>query len=224
MVALGSNTHRKDRPKSYAVKKITGDISLSGKGDDLRWRSAQAVSDFNYPWEKAPPLPTTFKALHNGDWLYGLFEIQDPKVYLSQHTNEKTEVAASSRAEIFFKIDDHLTPYYCLEIDPTGRVMDYKASYYRQFDMEWSWPKGHLLAKTTQTIDGYSIEIAISKKSLKELGLLNDKTLQVGLYRADCFPQPQGPPEFKWISWEKPDSKTPDFHIPSSFGLLQLEG
>lgn len=29
--------------------------------------------------------------------------------------------------------------YYCMEIDPSGHVMDYSASYYRKFDYEWNF-------------------------------------------------------------------------------------
>lgn len=151
-----------------------------------------------------------------------MFDVSDPAVYIHVEKNDKSEVAASSRAEIFFRSDDRLDPYYCLEIDPLGRVLDYEGTYHRHFNEKWSWPKDHLIVKTNRRDDGYTLEFAISKVSLEKLGLLKEGTLQAGIFRADCV-RTSGETEFKWISWENPDSKTPDFHIPSSFGLLQLE-
>lgn len=223
LVTIQTLTHNKEGLKTYSVKKITADINTTGKGDDPLWNNAAVLSDFDYPWEKEKPQPTAFRALHNDEWLYCLFQVTDADVNLRQVTDDKREVAASSRAEIFFKIDDQLNPYYCLEIDPLGRVLDYRATYHRKFDIGWTWPAEHLIVKTEKRKDGYSIELAIRKEYLEELRLLKNKTLQAGLYRADCSVQAQGDADFKWISWVKPHSKTPDFHIPSSFGILRLE-
>lgn len=202
--------------------KIDEAIAINGRGDDRQWNAAHPLSDFSYPWETGQPHPTTFKALHNNDWLYCLFEVSDPSVHIFRKHDHKLEVVASSRAEIFFKIDDKLNPYYCLELDPLGRILDYRGQYYRTFDNEWSWPQGHLIVKTNQTDEGYTVEVAVSKDSLRRLNLLNGDTIQAGLYRADCFPNGTDEPDFKWISWVKPASETPDFHIPSSFGILRL--
>ena len=223
IVALGTPKNFKEGMKTYSVKKITDTIQLSGKGDHILWNSAQTLSDFSYPWEKGKAPFTKFKALHNDEWLYCLFEVDDQNVNIFQDKNHKTEVASSSRAEIFFKIDDKLDPYYCLEIDPLGRVLDYEGTYHRNFNVDWSWPDGHMIIKTELRKDGYTVEVAFSKASLENLGLLKNNILQAGLYRADCTPRSKGDPDFKWISWVKPDSKTPDFHIASSFGILQLE-
>ncbi|HEY9489079.1 MAG TPA: carbohydrate-binding family 9-like protein [Chryseosolibacter sp.] len=220
---LATFTSSKEKMETYSVKKINDKIVLSGSGNDPHWKDAPALSDFRYPWEIGAAPLTKFKALHNDEWLYCLFDVEDPHVMIFQDNNHKSEVASSSRAEIFFKIDDRLDPYYCLEIDPLGRVLDYEGTYHRKFDLKWSWPQGHLIIKTHRRNDGYSVEFAISKSSLKELRLLKDQTLQAGLYRGDCYRNADGETDFRWISWVQPDSPTPDFHIPSSFGILNLE-
>lgn len=198
------------------------ELSLTGKGDDPAWAKAPLLTDFRYPWENKQAPPTRFQALHSGEWLYCFFDVTDPAVHIPTNTGDKMDVVNSSRAEIFFKANDAMNPYYCLELDPSPRVLDYQGFYHRNFDFTWCWPAGHLQIKSHQRLDGYSIEVAISKRSLRELGLLNSDVLQAGLYRADCTPRPGKEPDFKWISWVMPDSETPDFHIPSSFGLLKL--
>lgn len=223
IVAAATLTNFTRAQDTYSVKKINGKLSLTGKGDDPRWQQAQSLTDFHYPWEREAVPPTLFKALHSEDWVYFLFVVTDDDVNIRKETNHKTEVAASSRAEIFFRIDEKLTPYYCLEIDPLGRVLDYEATYHRKFDTNWSWPDDQLVIKTEQRKDGYSVEFAISKKSLQQLKLLQNNTLQAGLFRANCTFRENGDPDFKWISWLQPDAPTPDFHIPSSFGKLHLQ-
>jgi len=224
LMATGILYHPTEGSKTYTVKKIQGkELVITGKGDSPLWKNAKELSDFTYPWEKEKPPFTSFKALHSTDWLYCLYNVFDDNINIFVDKNVKSEVGASDRVEIFFKIDDRLSPYYGLEMDPLGRVMDYKAEYYRKFDSKWEWPAGQLIIKTEVRKDGYTVEVAISKKSLKELGLLKDATLMAGLYRGNCIALKGNEANLKWISWVRPDSETPDFHIPSSFGILRLE-
>lgn len=212
-----------DAIKVYPVRKIEGALNVSGRGDDPLWKHAALLEDFTYPWENDIPHPTRFRALHNADWVYCLFEVTDPDVHIFQEQGDKWEVAASSRAEIFFRIDEQLSPYYCLEIDPLARVLDYRGNYHRKFDRGWSWPENGMVVKSHHSATGYTIEVGFTKSSLQQLGLLKDNLLQAGLYRADCLPGKNGERVFKWISWVPPASPSPDFHIPSSFGKLELE-
>jgi len=209
--------------KTYTVKRIQNELLVTGEGDSPLWATAVELSDFIYPWENEEPPVTSFKALHNSDWLYCLFRVKDANINLFVDKNAKSEVASSDRVEIFFKIDDLLSPYYGLEMDPLGRVMDYKAEYYRKFDSGWSWPAGEMVIKTDLRKDSYTVELAFSKKSLNALGLVKTKRLLVGLYRGNCIALKGKEATLKWISWVKPDSPTPDFHIPSSFGVFILE-
>jgi hypothetical protein len=212
-----------ENPKTYPVKSIQDDLPVTGKGDNPLWKKAVELTDFVYPWEteKAPPM--TFKALHSKDWLYCLFEVKEGNILVYVNKRDKTDVLNSDRAEIFFKQEDNGLPYYGLEMDPLGRVYDYQAEFIHKFDATWSWPAGQLVIKTNRSRDGYTVEIAISKASLRQLGLLKDKTLHAGLYRGECVKLVGDQATLKWISWVKPISETPNFHIPSSFGVLLLE-
>ena len=210
--------------KSYPVRSPGEEIlSISGYGNSELWKKAALLSDFHYPWDKGIPPPTTFRALHNKDWLFCLFEVTDNNVHILRNSDNKWEVASSDRVEIFFRKDDKLLPYFCLEIDPLGRVLDYKAEFHRKFDITWSWPKDQLIIKTSQSEGGYIVELAIGKNSLRQLGLLGGNKLEAGLYRAECMQDDDPQNHMKWISWLKPASEIPDFHIPSSFGTMALE-
>jgi len=209
--------------ESYPVKPVAETISITGKGDDPLWKNAVELSDFIYPWEDADPSFTSFKALHNNEWLYCLFNIEDDEVLIYTDRNEETDALNSDRAEIFFKTRATTLPYYCLEIDPVPRVFDSKGQFQKQIDREWDWPKDQLIVRSARSENGYSIEIAISKQSLATLDLIRGNRIEAGLYRAECVHLDGRKATFRWVSWIKPDSETPDFHIPSSFGTLILE-
>lgn len=210
--------------QTYQVKKVpAGSIQVDGGGASQAWSQASLLPDFVYPWDSAAAPATSFAALWDGDWFYGLFRAQDDSVITLVKDNNKMEVGASDRVEIFLKKDDAMNPYYCLEMDADGRVLDYNAFYYRKMNYPWHWPDGQLIIKTSRIQKGYILEFAISIRSLKELGLLSDGRLQAGLFRAECVGFVNGRADLRWISWIRPRSDHPDFHIPSAFGTLILE-
>ncbi|HTI08193.1 MAG TPA: sugar-binding protein [Puia sp.] len=210
--------------QTYLVKKIVpGAVQVSGKGDSRGWGQANVLTHFVYPWDSAAPPATSFAALWDGEWLYLLYRVKDDSVIVPVKKNDKKEVGASDRVEIFLTTNPTLTPYYCLELDALARVLDYTASYYRKMDYDWQWPRGQLIVKSSPTPDGYVVEAAISIRSLKELGLLKNGRLLAGLFRAENMGVVNGRADLRWISWVRPTSSKPDFHIPSAFGVLVLQ-
>lgn len=208
----------------YHVKKVPkGSVKAGDMGSTQIWARAELLSDFIYPWDSVAAPATSFAALCDGDWLYGLFRATDDSVITFVKDNNKMEVGASDRVEIFLKKDDSMNPYYCLEMDADGRVFDYDAFYYRKMNYPWHWPDGQLIIKTSRTQHGYILQFAISIQSLKDLGLLMDGRLQAGLFRAECKGFINGRADLRWISWIRPKTEHPDFHTPSAFGTLELE-
>lgn len=210
--------------QTYSVKKVTpGAVTMTGVGQSAAWSTANKLTHFIYPWQKEIPPATTFAALWDGQWLYCLFTAVDDSVNILKVTNDKRESGASDRVEIFFKKDDAMMPYYCLEMDAAGRTLDYSANYYRKMQYSWNWPKDQLIINTTRTTTGYQLQAAIGIPVLLQLGLLQKNRLQAGLFRAECTSIQNGKPNFNWISWIDPKSVQPDFHIPAAFGVLILE-
>lgn len=208
----------------YHVKKIRpGDLNINGKADSNTWSRAGLLTHFSLPWDSGLAPATSFAALWDEAWLYCRFLVKDDSIITYVKNNEKRETGASDRVEIFFKQDDRMQPYYCLEMDAAGRIMDYSAMHYRQMNYLWQWPAAQLQVKTVRTKDGYILEAAISLASLKQLGLLKRNRLQAGLFRAECTGIENGRPNFKWISWINPSVPEPDFHIPAAFGILLLD-
>src|SRR5690242_1642703 len=84
--------------QTYQVKKVpAGSIQVDGRGTSQAWSQASLLTDFVYPWDSAAAPATSFAALWDGDWFYGLFRVQDDSVITLVKDNNKMEVGASDR-------------------------------------------------------------------------------------------------------------------------------
>lgn len=185
------------------------------------WDQAAHLSDFSYPWRTEPVPETIFYAYHDEEHLHFRFVAYGPPPLVHVESNHKLEVIHSERIEIFFRSNEAMRPYYCLEMDPHGRVLDYRANHYREFERDWQWPSDLLI--TTSIEDGYySFEGAFRLDDLRQLDLLKGREIETGLYRGHCSELKDGKGTIKWISWVDSGTENPDFHVPTSFGLLEL--
>ncbi len=210
--------------QTYSIKRVApGAVTITGRGDAKAWGKANTLTNFAYPWDSSAAPATSFAALWDGQWLYCLYRVKDDSIICPVHSHNKIDVGASDRVEIFLKASDSMSPYYCLELDATGRALDYQAHYYRQMNYAWQWPQGQLLVKASLLKDGYIVEFAIGIPALQQLGLLQNNRLQAGLFRAECKGIINGKADLHWISWIRPGVSQPDFHIPAAFGMLLLE-
>lgn len=207
----------------YEVNKIDSPFQLSGNGTAEAWNSANVLTEFSYPWREENAPLTEFKALYDETHFYFLYRAIDPDIITKEGALAEKAALNSDRIELFFKGIDDTQPYYSLELDALGRTLDTKATFGQKVDFDWTWPANQLIVKSSMDEHGYWVEGSISFASLRNLGLYHDDNiLRTGLYRAEYITGPNGRVSPKWISWIKPDSKTPNFHIPSSFGTLVL--
>ena len=117
-----------------------------------------------------------------------------------------------------------MNPYYCLEIDTAARVMDFIALPEKNFDFKWNWPKNDLVVQSSRTENSFTVEGKISIESLKQFNLIKGSTIETGIFRAKYVEKGDLNFEPTWISWVNPNTETPNFHTPSSFGELILMG
>ena len=213
----------KPKLKSYNVQKIPNNqLEINGKGNHPLWKKAVEVADFSSPWDAAPVKKIAFKALWDNVNLYCCFKVEDTDIHIDTTDNTKSSINNSDRVELFFRTNDQLNPYYCLEIDPSPRLMDFKAKPNKEFDFNWNWPKNDISIKSDFQNDFFTVEIAISLASLNQLDLLKNGKIETGMYRAKYNLQTNGTYEPTWITWVNPNTETPNFHTPTSFGILNL--
>lgn len=210
--------------KTYSVNPIpTNQLIISGKGDDNLWSRAKVLKDFSSPWEDIIDTETEFKALWDEDNLFFCFHITDSEIHIDNTDNSFDSINVSDRVELFFRVSTSLNPYYCLEIDPSPRIMDFKVFPNKNFDFNWNWPRPGLLVKSYSNSKGFSVEGKISMTSLKALNLLHDEKIETGIFRAKYYKTKDLSYCPIWMTWVDPEIESPNFHTPSSFGILKLE-
>lgn len=209
--------------KNYTVNRIEENIlQINGLADNPLWQQAEVLTDFSSPWDNSQPEKIEFRALWDLKNIYLSYTVYDTNIHIDRKDDSVDSIGESDRVEIFFRTDENLNPYYCLEIDPTPRIMDFKASPAKKFDFDWNWPKNDIVIKSHITEEYFVVELAISIQSLMNFNLIKGHTIEAGLFRAKYKKQQNNLFEPTWISWVDPDTENPNFHIASSFGTLTL--
>jgi len=196
------------------------DINIDGTLEE-QWNEANVLDHLIAPWNKGVIDETIFKAFHTDSHFYFSFNVKDNDIILEQSfEDEEDNAVRSDRVELFFRKPHQLSPYYSFEMDAAGRVFDSKGVFYRSIEQQWNIDPRALTIKTSRTNQGYILEGSLNKGTLKDLGLISDDgILRTGIYRGNYKLDTE---KVEWITWVTPDSAYPDFHIPSSFGTLQL--
>lgn len=159
------------------------------------------------PWDGLDD-GTVFRCFTDSVNLYFVYEVEDSTVTLTENFTGERDVEPEDRVEIFFSPDSGMARYYCAEIDPIGRIMDYSAEYYAKLDYNWDFSSLHTVSKLTE--DGYVVAGKISLSELEGLGIDLYNGFHMGVFRADF--RTDG--SVTWFSYVETDDPAPDFHRP----------
>jgi hypothetical protein len=194
------------------------------KSDEISvlWEKANCLTDFSSPWKKDSISKIEFRAMWDLENFYFNFRVFDTEIYIDKKDDSLESIGNSDRVELFFRTNESLNPYYCLEIDTKGRIMDFKAYPNKDFDFSWKWSKDDIEVKTSKDEISFTVEGRISIQSLNDLSLIQNNTIEAGVFRAKFSLVENLQYEPTWISWVDPNTETPNFHIASSFGKFVL--
>ena len=128
---------------------------------------------------------TRFCCHSTADRFFFQFDAADSTLTLVEPFTGERDVDPEDRVEFFFAQDRKLSkPYYCAEIDSEGRVMDYKATFYRAFDFGWNFMTLQVRSMTTPW--GYRVAGSIAREELESLGLDLDGGFWMGVFQGDA--------------------------------------
>ncbi len=186
------------------------------------WSAAEVLADFTFPWENRIAPQTEFRALWNETHFHFRFDCQDDDLVLPDGATAKDRALGSDRVEIFFAPDLSLKPYYCLEMSPKADVLAYEANFYREIN--WDWQCEGLQIDAHIDNDHYTLSGSIPLETLRSLNVLKPGSCEffAGIYRAEFSHSPDGTIHSGWMPWVNPNTERPDFHVPASFGMLDL--
>ncbi len=209
---------RLKQPDTFLIEYHTSEIQIDGDIDGMEWSRSTTLTDLYSPWAPAERDSTIFRCFFSQKYFNFCFEVIDRTLTVLEYTDEIT-VAKGDRVELFFSPSSKLSSYYCLEINPNGYILDYKAQLYRKFNYLWNFNHRDIVGKITST--GYVVERRISLSELKKIDIDLDKGFCLGISRADFTGENEN--SVIWYSWLNPHTKDPDFHIPSAFGKCKMK-
>jgi hypothetical protein len=228
---------------AYRVRRLDkAEITVDGRADEPQWAQAAVERHFIFPWKKIEAPATEFRALCDGADLYFTFRVHDEDVVVLGTLRDEEDAVFEDRVELYFALDDRMQDYYALEIDSRGRAFDYRGKYYRQLDTAWKCPGLETAASALE--DGYAVEGRLPLESFTQMGfpkLQPGVKIRCGLFRAEFSHDRSGrpvviketihnrgrrldgpPPIEAWMAWIDPRTEEPDFHVPTSLGLLEI--
>lgn len=180
-----------------------------------------AITEFTFPWSDRLAPRTSFRAFTDVERLHFVFEVQDKDIVIAPTWTGESTLDGEDRVEIFIARDAALQDYHCIEIDALGRVHDYAAQHYRKFDSRWNCEGLQTTAQRTAT--GYIVKGSLPLATLSALSghpVMRGSTIRIGLFRAEFYGKDErthGAADDNWLSWVRPDTRQPDFHVPSAF-------
>lgn len=165
---------------------------------------ASGFDSFHAPWSGLDD-DTRFRCFSDEESFNFVYFVNDTTITLKEPFTGEDDVNPEDRIEIFFSPSLSMEKYYCAEIDPLGRIMDYSSNNKREFDFSWNFKTLRTVGQLTDT--GYIVEGRIEKSELVELGVdLNG--FWMGVFRDDFadFHEPI------WYSVVPTDDEFPNFH------------
>lgn len=166
---------------------------------------------FHAPWSGLDN-DTRFTCHATKDRFFFSYEVTDSTLILTEPFTNEMNVNDEDRVEFFFSpTKDLKKPYYCAEIDAKGRVMDYKATFYRQFDFSWNFSTIETHSKITPW--GYRVGGSVTLDELRQLGIRLEKGFWMGAFQDEA----NADGNINWFSLISTDDKEADFHQPKVF-------
>ncbi len=209
--------------EANVIPKIGATAVHDGQMNEPAWQKALVLTGFKLPWNlDETPAATELRLFHNGNRLYFFYTVEEKSMLLTEPFTKEFDVASEDRIEIILEALAPLKQYYCCEMDYKGRVLDYCARFFRDFDFTWTFPK--LEFSGCKTAKGYNVEGSYDLDTLRQLEILKpDNSFTAGFYRADFRKQPDGTVLELWYCRVKPKTANPEYHVPGMMQLFRLQ-
>lgn len=166
------------------------------------------IDGLHAPWDGLDDV-TRFRCHADDERFYFHYEILDSTMTMIDDYQGERTIDWEDRAEIFFSTTADMKNYFCAEIDPMGRRMDYSSSYGQPLDYDWNFKT---MRQAGQVFDGgYIVSGSVARAELEGLGVDLDGGFYLGVFRADFHEDGS----VNWYSAVSTDDESPYFHKPN---------
>ena len=168
-------------PQNYMCHKADGYITVDGKSDEQSWKGApwtDHFTDIEGNLKPEPTYKTRVKMLWDEEYMYFFAEMEEPHLWATL-TERDAVIFHDNDFEIFIDPDGDTHNYYELELNLFGTLWDLLLTKpYRDSgqavdawdvrDIKYALDLRGTLNNTSDTDEGWSIEVAIPWKVLEE--------------------------------------------------------
>lgn len=166
----------------------------------------RSVKVLHAPWDGLDD-ETEFTCQVKDGRLCFSFAVVDSTMTVSEDYPGERTVDFEDRVEVFFSRDSLMSSYWCAEIDPKARPMDYAAHFGQPFDYGWNFSTLECDAALTSV--GYRVTASVALSELQKLGI-DTRAFWMGVFRADFHPDMT----VNWYSLVPTDDQSAYFHKP----------
>ena len=198
MAAACGNMTEKDGHEPFVIGAVTG------------------IDGLHAPWDGLDD-STSVRFFADSEDLCIVCEVEDTTLAVTEDYRGENDVEPEEMVVVFFSAGPDMELYYCAEIDPLGRVLDYSCRYPSQ--MDYGWDFSTLRVMSGLTADGYAVSLKVSLSELESFGIDTAAGFYMGIFRADF--RPDG--SVNWYSHVKSDDASPNFHQPKMLFYTRTE-
>jgi hypothetical protein len=213
----------------YEIHKITEPITLDANWDKEVWKNVPALNVALYMGDEPKHQPKTqAKLLYDDQAVYVIFRVEDQYVRaVAQKTQDS--VCRDSCVEFFFTPDKNLQDYYFnVEMNSGGTFLfHYNPEPWKNRPMELADCQqvqvAHTLPKiidpeiTEPTI--WCVEYRMPFDILEKYSSVT-KPVPGVIWRANFYKCADQTSQPHWLTWNKVDNPSPNFHLPQFFGTV----
>lgn len=211
-----------ESPERYEIAYTNSSILIDGRLNEVAWKSAPPVGEFQFPWWKEGKKEgTAAKMLWDDTYLYVSFVCQDEHIW-AEHEERDSPVYRDDCVEVFMSPDpDSLNQYYNVEMNVKGVSLDF---YHPNVGSKEPWDPDVLIATS---VDGtlnddsdvdrfWILEVAIPFEAYSKVA--KNTPPQAGDVWRLNLNRLGGQTNLQHSQWSP--SRTPDvsFHAPEFFG------
>ena len=216
----------------YAVKYFNGSFQLAADWDNEQWKNILPLSLTNTLINRPSFLPRTeVKIMYNEENIYGIFKVED-KFIRSVNSEINSPVSNDSCVEFFFTPETDTTlGYFNLEINAGGTPLiryqkkqnigkvEFDIEDIKNIQIAHSLPnivEPEIIVLTTWTVE-YQIPIKVLGKYFKIMKPKSGVKWRANFYK--CGNNTSNP---HYLTWNKVNHPTPNFHMPEFFGEIEF--
>jgi hypothetical protein len=108
----------------FECRRANGPITIDGRADEVAWKNAVVIEDFNAGWLKRPAMsPTRARLLWDDQGLYFAADMDDGDLY-ADITEQDGMCWLNDVFELFFKPSIQKPGYYELQVNAAGTKLD----------------------------------------------------------------------------------------------------